>query len=1001
MKKKVFRGLVNSIAAITLSAQLMSGSVAQVMAAETPVTTSEADIASTTGNIGGEDPQLGDYTEKTVSDGNASSGESTDNSKVNNTDLNNDSDNANNEDTNSGNNNSNSGDNDANTNANNGETNTNNPNTTTDPLDEFFDVKKLNDSPAVSDGNNDDISHSADSVTAFREAISNGESVKLTSDLSLDGDAVTIDGSNLSNDLVIDLNGYTITLSQAYAGFSIKNGAKVTFRNGKLQASREVNPGIEHAVDLRNGANLELKNVSLEGFKNSAIYAENGNLSIENCTFNDNFSPYNGAAIDITGGTFNAIGQNVFTNNSVNANGGAIFFKNVGNDITFENTTFENNSTSIDAWGAGGGAIFIEGMNKLIIGEGTSFTNNYSFSSGGAILFKGQTLEINDGVFENNTAHNREGGAIAVIGNYRKDGGPLPNSAIITKGIFKGNKSGYSKEGTPNTAYQDWGGGAIFVDDASSMELTADTVITENKAGGFGGGIAGCSTGRVFVFGDDNSGAILFNNQGGDRSNPHISGSYSEKHADHEYALENETFMQNGYDDFFCALNSTVAKKVFGNSIIEGSIDHNAIDTTKDYFVASYSTGISASLIGDTSALKGNASVLMIDNTSYTHGGAILCNGYLVVGNPNSEIISVGKSLEIYGKKSLVDKNDEAATLLDSQFGFTLKDASGKTVSTGTNNASGSISFGSRLTFDKTNWADGENSGNDKVFTYYLTENDFADTTIEKDTSEYIIKIAVSKISGQQEVGNLSLAKENYTISNVSVQKKNGTVISDYADYTFDSSDEMHAAELNLFKDNTSTFVNIIKPETEKDLEPEEPVVTPTDPTETPTEEPTETPTEEPTETPKEPTQTPSEEPAKTPETPEVPTKTPAEETVKTPETPEDNKSTPNVPKTEEPSKTPTSDETPNIVNKPDEPSDSKTPKASSDKTKKIKKEKTNNQSVLGALREKVKNSPIVLGARRALTSDSTTSLVIRFINIILAVVLIVLILAAGKRKNK
>ena len=69
--------------------------------------------------------------------------------------------------------------------------------------------------------------------------------------------------------------------------------------------------------------------------------------------------------------------------------------------------------------------------------------------------------------------------------------------------------------------------------------MPADTLIYGNHAGGYGGGIAGCSTGRVFIYGGENGHPIMFDNSA---DGVNLSGGASSKHDDHEYAEKSKVF---------------------------------------------------------------------------------------------------------------------------------------------------------------------------------------------------------------------------------------------------------------------------------------------------------------------------------------------------------------------------------------------------------------------------------------------------------------------------
>lgn len=128
-----------------------------------------------------------------------------------------------------------------------------------------------------------------------------------------------------------------------------------------------------------------------------ALNNEHGVMTVNNCTFTNNFAQLGGAITNEQGGILN-INNCTFTNNS----GGQGAINNAGGTLIVDNSIFETSYS--DAYG---GAINNEGV--LIIGRCT-FKNNIAEYCGGAI-FNGNTMIVTTSNFINNSA-TEYGGAI-------------------------------------------------------------------------------------------------------------------------------------------------------------------------------------------------------------------------------------------------------------------------------------------------------------------------------------------------------------------------------------------------------------------------------------------------------------------------------------------------------------------------------------------------------------------------------------------------------------
>lgn len=213
-----------------------------------------------------------------------------------------------------------------------------------------------------------------------------------------------------------------------------------------------------------------------------AIYNQ-GNLTILNCTFKNNYATVfddnpntgQGGAIYNNGNSTTAIvniTNSVFTGNSANGNGGGAVFNSgsPGNaTMNINNSTFTNNiCTDFD-----GGAIFNSGYlgNATVNINNSLFNNNTAASNGGAIDNNAGSLNITKSTLNNNTAkeglfggaiNNEENGTsylnnCTLDNNTSSNGGATSNSGgevTINNSTFTGNTATGSGGAVVNALYQ-------------------------------------------------------------------------------------------------------------------------------------------------------------------------------------------------------------------------------------------------------------------------------------------------------------------------------------------------------------------------------------------------------------------------------------------------------------------------------------------------------------------------------------------------------------------
>ncbi len=299
----------------------------------------------------------------------------------------------------------------------------------------------------------------------------------------------------------------------------------------------------------------------------------------------------------------------------------------------------------------GGGGIACTHRGTLTM-TGGSVTANYSKEAGGGIYagFHSQPIikfSMTGGTIAGNESENAEGGGLRISTGTTGDIGTKPgtsNKIYITN----------NKTMTGNSRGGDWGGGGVFVQKDGKLNIVR-TLITDNEAGGWGGGIGACPTGETIV--SHSNGAAIYNNTDNGLSN-HMSAGGNSKNEDSNPDYITKDFKEAGHKDFFLVRkddsNKTVAV-VLGKMLGGGSAGwQGTCDRTKITIDANggaeakYMFGLEAHPT-DEAVEKAQlaATTIISGNYSYTHGGGIMTNGDLTVGEvaelsvyPNMKLIA-------------------------------------------------------------------------------------------------------------------------------------------------------------------------------------------------------------------------------------------------------------------------------------------------------------------------------------------------------------------------
>lgn len=485
-----------------------------------------------------------------------------------------------------------------------------------------------------------------------------------------------------------------------------------------------------------------------------------------------------------------------------------------------------------DGYGNHGGAGLAANNGAHVTISGGQITGNYSEEAGGGVY-------VTD-VDRNNQSRtgmawlNITGGIIASNVSFRSEGAGIRVGQMVDAMINGTTSSKVYITNNHCMSRFDWGGGGIFVQGNSNAdkEYTAgrlfvyNSYISSNIAGGYGGGVAVCPTGKTLVTNTDGT-AIFGNTSAGDEQNadgdkqnangydpvnnkgnngkPHLSSGGSEKNQDQD-AYNSKVFREHGHADFFLAakaghqdpLAAIIGKMLGGGDAkYSGSKErsdnkepsdneelYEAIKIPANGGVKIYrSVGLSSAVIaGSDEANKAQeaAGTFITGNYSWDHGGGIMSNGDLYLGQPADTYVY--PSLKLKATKALSGR-----ALKEGEFSFAVyrKDSDSATapywnnktfnngdctfVGSAKNSADGNITFDLGEQFLA--------SGTGEI-TYYLVEDAGKDPDVDYDHAVYEIKVTVEdhttvlmSVPTQNDPNaTKDLKVHNYTIKRVNVK---------------------------------------------------------------------------------------------------------------------------------------------------------------------------------------------------------------------------------------
>ena len=487
----------------------------------------------------------------------------------------------------------------------------------------------------------------------------------------------------------------------------------------------------------------------------------------------------------------------------------------------------------------GGGGIACTHGGKLSI-TGGSVTANYSHEAGGGVYAgfysknngKNISFKMTGGTIAGNESDNAEGGGLRVAGG--EGGDNVGTNATICAGenskIYITNNK--TMTGSTKDRGGDWGGGGVFIQQGGKLNIVK-TLITNNEAGGWGGGVGACPTGETIV--SHSNGAAIYNNSD---HGEHVSAKGHDKDLDSNTDYITTDFKEAGHKDFFLVRkddsNKTVAvvlgKMLGGGSAgWKGTCDRQKITIDPNGGAeAKYMFGLEAHPNEEAvKKAKLAATTIISGNYSYIHGGGIMTNGDLIVGDV-TEGLNVYPNMKLNASKVLKDAMDESLKLEGHNYKFKLlrqdgtKEPSWK--ADGTFNMGDCIVAGEAAA-DQTNGIITFDSGKDYSsgrYVFYLVEEPVSganeiDTRFDKTIYKIVVTVEDSPYKIDAFMSTIPI--KYYKVKEVAVYKKadtdNSFVSLDPKSYSVVPSEDNTEATVTIGDRNTNpTFTNKIVPYT-------------------------------------------------------------------------------------------------------------------------------------------------------------------------------------------
>ena len=632
-------------------------------------------------------------------------------------------------------------------------------------------------------------------VSGFGAIVAASDSGSVKQVISVeDGGTLNLNGGMITTPRTLGNDGHVI-FSQGTVNIS---GGYVTNGNGGGWGGGLCVTGANASLGMTGG--VVAANMAASG---GGVYADNSaTLNLSGGVISGNATYYN--ACDDVDNPNNGYGGGVFTKNAdVTINGTANITNNRVNSYI---TTKYNNGL------LGGGGIACTNRGKLTM-TGGSVTANYSYEAGGGIYagFHNQPItsfSMTGGTIAGNESVNAEGGGLRISSGTN---GVIEAASASNKVYITNNKT---MTGSTNGRGGDWGGGGIFIQQGGKLNIVK-TLITNNVADGWGGGVGACPTGETIV--SHSNGAAIYNNVD---HGEHFSAGGHEKNLDKDTNYITSTFKKEGHKDFFLVRKddsqntvAVVLGKMLGGGSAgwKGTCDREKITIDANGGAeAKYMFGLEAHPFSDAiNKAQEAATTIISGNNSYTHGGGIMTNGDLIVGEVSD--LRVYPSMKLKATKALVNAMGDKQPLNGHEYKFQLlrQEVNGTKAPSWKDDGTldmGDCSGAGEATVDQSSGSITFDSGKDYSsgqYVFYLVEEPISgENELDTKFDKTIYKIVVKVGDRPSETKYLMSYPINYyKVEGVTVYKK--------SEGAKDFEQLNRGYSVNYLSDNTMASVNI------------------------------------------------------------------------------------------------------------------------------------------------------------------------------------------------
>lgn len=619
------------------------------------------------------------------------------------------------------------------------------------------------------------------------------------------------------------------------SGVAYNKGPHVVATKGDGTGTATLNLSGGYLIGNRNGNviwNNDGNVLNISGGVITNGCAENGGGIYNNGTNN---GATGGVNINMTGGiiTGNEAYHDGIDSKANRFSGGGIYMKsgilNISGDAYITNNTKSSGNSTFDHFSVHGGGGVAADNDSQVNMSGGYVTGNYSNEAGGGLYIGYYSqdglakLTLTGGIIASNVAKTGEGGGIRIGGCGRGVISAVKRSNPIY--ITNNTTNTGSTEGT-NESGGDWGGGGIFVQENGQLNIM-NAIITENTAGGFGAGVSACPTGNTSI--NTDQGAAIYKNKAEGKHYSRGSGASEKKNEDYvAYIYYQNNSNNTNYQDYFLAHKPDVGSYTITNDMLgDGSEGYQGTFNDGKSYEQPYNVGdVYAKFIGltanpsqdDINIALTKASTYISGNHSHNHGGGIMTNGMLTLGESN-EIYPVFhvEAYKAFMLKSALANEYTNLPMNNNQFKFALYKHTGDstTLPQWDGNKFTAGSGTNELVAEYFNEAAGKDHlgkiygtipnylyNSPENYTFYLVEENMGDSNITCDHTIYEINFEVVD-SGTETVNNVQTTT-TYSIKDVKVNRIVDGTRTENINHQYDSEN----SKLTLLSNSEAAFKN-------------------------------------------------------------------------------------------------------------------------------------------------------------------------------------------------